>query len=80
VETLTAADMTRRCAFKIDDPSRGPGRVEFTASDEGFGLEGPRNLRSRETLPPNKETLYVVRRCTRSQAALATKQLENVNR
>jgi hypothetical protein len=26
----TAADMTTRCAFKIEDPSRGPGRVDFT--------------------------------------------------
>ena len=26
--------------------------------------KGPRNLRSRGTLPPKKETLYVVRRCT----------------
>ncbi len=38
--TNTAADMTTRCAFKIEDPSRGPGRVDFRAPDEGFGLEG----------------------------------------
>ena len=32
--------MTTRSSFKIEDPSRGPGRVDFTAPDEGFGLEG----------------------------------------
>ncbi len=26
--------------IKIEDPSRGPGRVDFRAPDEGFGLEG----------------------------------------
>ena len=36
----TAADMTTRSTFKIEDPSLGPGRVHFTAPDEGFGLEG----------------------------------------
>jgi hypothetical protein len=36
----TAADMTTRCAFKIEDPSRGPGRVDFRGPDEGFGVEG----------------------------------------
>ncbi len=53
-ELRTAADMTTRCAFKIEDPSGGPGRVDFTAPDEGLGLEGPRNLRSRGTHPPPK--------------------------
>ncbi len=55
--------MTTRCAFKIEDPSRGPGRVDFKAPDEGFASSGPRNLRSGGTLPQKKETLYVVRRC-----------------
>ncbi len=36
----TAADMTTISTFKVEDPSRGPGRVEFRAPDEGFGLEG----------------------------------------
>jgi hypothetical protein len=40
----TAAATTTRFTFKIEDPSRSPGRVEFRDLDEGSGLEGPRNL------------------------------------
>ncbi len=48
----TAADMTARCAFKIEDPSQGPGRVHFTAPDEGFGFEGtPRPKIQRDPYP-----------------------------
>ncbi len=54
---MTAADMTTRSTFKIEDPSRGPGRVDFTAPDEGFGLLRPQNLRSGGTLPPKKGNL-----------------------
>ncbi len=36
----TAAVTTTRSTFKIEDPSRGPGRVNFRGPDEGFGLEG----------------------------------------
>ena len=32
--------MTTKCAFKIGDPSRGPGRVDLRSPDEEFGLEG----------------------------------------
>ncbi len=32
--------MTTKCAFQIEDPSRGPGRVDLRAPDEEFGLEG----------------------------------------
>ncbi len=35
----TAADMTTRSAFKIEAPSRGPGRVDFKGPDERFGLD-----------------------------------------
>jgi hypothetical protein len=35
-----AAVITTRSTFKIEDPSLGPGRVDFRAPDEGFGLEG----------------------------------------
>ena len=46
----TAADMTTRCAFKIEDPSRGPGRVDFRGPDKGFGLEGtPKRKIQRDT-------------------------------
>ncbi len=36
----TAAGITPRSTFKIEDPSLGPGRVDFRDPDEGFGLEG----------------------------------------
>ncbi len=49
----TAADMTTRCAFKIEDPSRCPGRVDFRTPDEGFGLEGtPKPQIQRDPSPP----------------------------
>ena len=32
----TAADTTTRCAFKIEDPSLGPGRVDFRTRMKGF--------------------------------------------
>ncbi len=35
----TAAVITTRSAFKIEDPSLGPGRVDFRAPVEGYGLE-----------------------------------------
>jgi hypothetical protein len=52
---IAAADMTTRCAFKIEDPSRGPGRVDFRALD--LASRGPRNLRSRGTPPQQKGNL-----------------------
>ncbi len=36
----SAAVTTTRSTFKIEDSSLGPGKVDFTAPDEGFGLEG----------------------------------------
>ncbi len=59
----TAADMTTRCASKIEDTSRGPGRVHFEAPDEGFGFEGTPKPKIQKDPPPQKGTLYVVRRC-----------------
>ncbi len=32
--------MTTSCEFKIEGPSQGPGRIDFTVPDEGFGLDG----------------------------------------
>ena len=37
-----------RCAFKIEDRSWGPGRIDFRAPDEGFGIEGTPNPKIRE--------------------------------
>jgi hypothetical protein len=52
----TAADMTTRCTFKIEDPSRGPGRVDFRAPDEGSGLEGtPKPKIQRDPSRPKRE-------------------------
>ena len=53
----TAADMTTRCAFKIEDPSRGPGRVDFRAPDEGFGLEGTPKPKIQRDPSPQKGNL-----------------------
>ncbi len=52
--------MTTRCAFKIEDPSLGPGRVDCRAPDEGFGFEGtPKPKIQREPSPPQKRTPYM---------------------
>jgi hypothetical protein len=37
---MHAAVTTTRSTFQIEDPSLGPGRVDFTAADEGFRLKG----------------------------------------
>ncbi len=51
----TAADMTTRRALKIEDPSRVSRRVDFTAPDGGFGLEGtPKPKIQRDPYPPQK--------------------------
>ncbi len=49
--------MTTRCAFKIEDPSRGPGRVDFRAPDEGFGLEGTPKPKIQRDPSPQKGNL-----------------------
>ncbi len=51
--------MTTRCASKIEDPSRGPGRVDFRAPDEGFGLEGTPKLKIQRNLSPEKGEPYM---------------------
>ncbi len=49
--------MTTRCAFKIEDPSQGSGRVDFGVPDEGFGLEGtPKPKIQRDPSPPKKKS------------------------
>jgi hypothetical protein len=54
----TAADMTTRCAFKIEDPSRGPGRVDLRGPDEGFGLEGTSKPKiQRDPSPPKRNLI-----------------------
>jgi hypothetical protein len=39
-DTGTAAVITTRSTFEIEDPSLGPGRVDFRGPGEGFGHEG----------------------------------------
>ncbi len=51
--------MTTRCAFKIEDPSRGPGRADFTAPDEGFGLEGTPKPKIQRDLSTQKKKPYM---------------------
>ncbi len=42
--------------IKVEDPSRGPGRIDFTAPDEGFGLEGtPKPKIQRDPSPPKRK-------------------------
>ncbi len=56
VRRCTAADMTTRFAVKIEDPSAGPGRVDFRAPDEGFVLEGTLNPKiQRDPSPPKRK-------------------------
>ena len=66
--------MTARCAFKIEDPSRAPGGSILEPRTKDLASRGPRHLRSRGTLPPKKETLHVVRRCTKNLASLTFAQ------
>ncbi len=48
--------MTTRSTFKIEDPSRGPGRDDFTAPDGGFGLEGtPKPKIQRDPFPKKRK-------------------------
>ena len=49
--------MTTRRAFKIEDPSRGPGRADFRAPDEGFGLEGTPKPKIQRDPSPQKGNL-----------------------
>ena len=37
--TITAAVTTTKSTFKIEDPSLGPGRVDFTVPDKSFCFE-----------------------------------------
>ena len=53
--------------LRSETPPGAPGESMFGARTKDFASRGPRNLRSRGTLPPQKETLYVVRRCTTRQ-------------
>ncbi len=39
-QKLTGAATTTRCTFEFEDPSPGPGRVEFRTPDGGFRLKG----------------------------------------
>ena len=56
MQVSTAADTTTRSTFKIEDPSLGPGRVDFKAPDEGFGLEGtPKPKIQRDPSPPKRK-------------------------
>ncbi len=51
----TAAEITTRSTFKIEDPSRSPGRVGLWPPGEGFGIEGtPKPKIQRDPSPPFK--------------------------
>ncbi len=39
--THGARDTTTRCALKIDDPSPGPGRVDFSAPEKKISQGAP---------------------------------------
>ncbi len=72
-QKYTAADTTTRSSFKIENPSRGPGRVDFTAPDAGFGLEGtPKPKIQRDLSPQKQEILYVGRRCKCATVSLSS--------
>ena len=43
-----------RSTLKIEDPFRGPGKVDSRARTKDLASMGPQNLRSRGTLPPKK--------------------------
>jgi hypothetical protein len=60
----TAAVTTTRSTFKLDDPSRGPGRVDV----RGPGLRGDPEPKIPRDPSPQKETIYVGRRCVASLA------------
>ncbi len=56
--TVTAAVTITRSIFKIEDPSRGPGRVDFRGPDEAFGLEGtPKPKIQRDPSPPKRNLI-----------------------
>jgi hypothetical protein len=65
-----AVATTTRRPIKIEDPSRGPGRVDFRGTDKGFGLEGTPKPKIQRGPPPNKETSYAGRRCKSHSAFL----------
>jgi hypothetical protein len=54
--------MTTRYAFKIEALSWGPGKVIFTALDEGFGFEWTPTPQIQRDSSCKKEILYVGRR------------------
>ncbi len=49
--------MTTRYAFKIEEPFLRPGRVDFRAPDEGFGLEGTPKPKIQRDPSPQKGNL-----------------------
>ncbi len=52
----TAAVTTTRSTYKIEDPSRGPGRVHLRALDAGFCLEAvPEPKIRRDPSPPKRK-------------------------
>ncbi len=54
----TATDTTTRSTFKIEDPSRGPGRVDVRSPDEGFRLEGTPKPKIQRGPSPRKRRPY----------------------
>ncbi len=56
-EWITAAVITTRSTFKIEDPSLGPKRVDLRAPDKGFGLEGTPKPKIQRDPAPQKGNL-----------------------
>ncbi len=60
----TPAVTTTRSTFEIEDPSLGPGRVDFRSPDEGFGLERTPKPKIQRDPSSQKEIIMCVgRRC-----------------
>ncbi len=53
------ADMTTRCAFKIEDPSPCPGRADFGGPDDGFCFKGTPGLDIQRDLSPPERKPYL---------------------
>ena len=73
--------ITTRSTFKIEDLPGAPKGSNLMTRTKDLASRGPRNFRSRGTLPPKKETLPKIRRgpsekdvANLSQAKIATEE------
>ncbi len=58
-DSCAAAATTTRSTFKIEDPSLGPGKADFRAPDEGFGLKGTPKPKIQGDPSPTKRKPYM---------------------